>query len=511
VFRRPAEEARISREHAPADHDALPVMKPTLALGLALALLSGCVGRGERSRPQRPNIVIYLIDALRADRLGSYGYHRPTSPRIDALAASSVVFEQASAAAPWTLPSVTSLLLSQFPCEHGVVIDNDRVRDGEHPLAVTLRRNGYQTASLFGNPYVGRMSGLDRGYDRSELVEQAVGAEKVQSLLSSLRPTGSAQKPPFFLYIHNVEPHNPDSVPDRYVRKFGDVSPEIRKEIARSSREYRALTRVDYVDDRPLGTTDNTAEQTRVMQGLARMKAAVDVLYDASVRQADERLGGVIHKLRRAGLWDDTLFILLADHGEELGDRGGWQHDQSLYQELIHVPLIVHFPSNRFAGRRVKEPVSLIDVAPTLLDYLGLPRSGQYRGRSLLPLCEHGSESGSIRMTAFRRNLKKYYRPYQQTRGETNVAVRWGMWKGIWNADIGSFELYDLDRDPGEKMDLSAREAERSAAMRKVARSELARCYQRAAEGPRDAGGALEEETLRRLELLGYVHRSKKR
>jgi choline-sulfatase len=324
-----------------------------------------------------------------------------------------------------------------------------------------------------------------------------------------LTRSGSAQDRPFYLYIHNVEPHDPEFVPDRYVREFGVVSPEIRNEIGQSSREYRSLTRVDYVENRPLGTTDNTAEQARVMEKLSRMKGAIDMLYDASVRQADERLGGVIKKLTQAGVWDDTLFIVLADHGEELGDRGGWQHDQSLYQELIHVPVIMRFPSNRFAGRRVKEPVSLMDIAPTLLDYLGLPPSGHYRGRSLLPLCKHDSERGSIRMIAFRNNRKKYYRPYQQTRGNVNVGVRWGSWKGIWNVDLNTFELYDLDRDPGEKNDLSEREGETSAAMRKLARSELARCYQRARKSSREAGSVLDEETLRRLESLGYVDRSK--
>jgi arylsulfatase A-like enzyme len=483
-------------------------MARRLAFALAVALLPGCHVRGERSRPQRPNVVIYLVDALRADRLGTYGYHRATSPHIDALAATSVVFEQASAAAPWTLPSVASLLLSQLACEHGVVVDGDRVPDGQDPLAVSLHRNGYQTAALFLNPYAGRMSGLDRGYDRSDLAQSAVGPPEIRSLLRSLRPVGPAQRPPLFLYVHNVEPHDPDAVPDRYVRLFGDVRPETRHEIARCSREYRSLTRVDYVANRPLGTTDNTAEQARLMQRLSSMKEAVDLLYDASVRQADEQLGSVIRKLRGAGLWDNTVFILLADHGEELGDRGGWQHDQSLYQELIHVPLIVRFPSDRFAGRRVKEPVSLIDVAPTVLDLLGLPRSDGYRGRSLLPLCEHDAENGSIRVTSFRRNLKKYYRPYRQTRGDVNVAVRWGMWKGIWNAENGSFELYDLYRDPGERTDLSRRETERSAAMRTVARAELARCYQGAARGSRGPGGALDEETLRRLESLGYVDRS---
>jgi arylsulfatase A-like enzyme len=397
------------------------------------------------------------------------------------------------------------MLLSQFACEHGLLEDGDRLGEGETPLALLLKNEGYETASFFANPYVGRMSGLDRGYDRSELVKEAVDAGRVESWL------GSRRGGPFFLYIHNVEPHNPESVPDSYVGEFGEVSARTRKEIEDFYREYRTLTRVDYAENRPPGTTDNSAEQRRALERLSRVKDDVDVLYDAAVRQADERVGRVVETLKRAGVWDRTLFILLADHGEELGDRGGFQHDQSLYEELVHVPLLLHFPSNRFAGERVNAPVSLVDVAPTILDVAGLPASERHRGRSLLPLLGDDSAREPIRMTAFRHNVKKFYRPYKETRGDVNVALRWRTWKGIWNADLDTFELYDLRRDPGERSDVSSRERETSEAMRRFARSELDRCYQSAGGGSPEGEGVLDEETLRRLESLGYIDRPKKR
>jgi arylsulfatase A-like enzyme len=468
---------------------------------LAASVALGQGGCSKDPRSEKSNVVIFLVDSLRAQRLGIHGYHRPTSPHIDALGGSGVVFEQASAAAPWTLPSVASLLLSEFPCEHGLLVDYDRIGSGEEPLAMLLKKNGYRTASFFVNPYVGRMSGLDRGYEESELVKEAVDARRIESWLNSL------DERPFFLYIHNVEPHNPEEVPDRHVASFGRVGAEVRSEIDKSLREYRRLTRLDFMEKRPLGATDNSREQEAVLERLSQLKEDVNVLYDAAVRQADERVGGVIQALKRAKVWDQTLFILLSDHGEELGDRGGWQHDQSLYEELVHVPLIIRFPGDGFAGRRVSQPVSLIDVAPTILDFLGLAPGPRHRGRSLLAFDFADSPGGGIRMTAFRHNMKKFYRPYKKARGDVNVALRWGRWKAIWNVELDSLELYDLARDPGEMTDVSSQAREISEALRELAKSELTRCYERGVSLPRDTGEPLDEETLRQLESLGYIDR----
>ncbi len=242
------------------------------------------------------------------------------------------------------------------------------------------------------------------------------------------------------------------------------------------------------------------------MRRLSTLGPGIDVLYDATVAEADERLGGIVRALEEAGVWDNTLFVLLADHGEALGEHGSWQHDQSVYQELIRVPLIIRLPGNAFAGTRVSEPVTLLDVAPTIVDFLGAPELADgFRGRSLLPLIEGRTEENLMRVTAMRHNKKKYYRPHKENRGDLNLAIRQGEWKGIWNAETESLELYDLGRDPLESEDVSAAEPELVEEMITFAQSQLARCEASATERYTGNELQLDEKTRRRLEALGYI------
>lgn len=473
-----------------------PTWFPPLVCALAFAACDPSSGPPD---PPRPNVVIYVVDTLRADRLGAYGYDRPTSPGINRLAESSVVFEQASAPAPWTLPSVTSMLLSQLPCEHRVLVDRDRIADDARPLAVLLQEAGYRTGSFSANPYAGRMSGLDRGFELAELMvrtPKAVG-RKASQWLDSL--DGDA---PVFLYVHTVEPHNPEFADPAFIEQLGSVPVETIASVEARFRDYRSLTRADWDSEQPLGTTDNTDAQHDVLSLLDRLKGPIDVLYDATVLEADEGVSQLIARLEELELWDDTLFILVSDHGEELGDRGGWQHDHSVYQELLHVPLLARFPGDAWGGVRVRTPVSLVDVVPTVTDYLRLARRPDVRGRSLLPLLDRDRSADDARLIAVRQNYKKYYRPYKEGRGDANFVVRQGSWKGIWNAEIDTFELYDLDSDPRELHDRSEANGELVLSLSRLARSAFARC----SDGPRGSGGGeIDEEIRRGLETLGYV------
>ncbi len=451
--------------------------------------------------PAGPNVVIYLIDALRADRLGCYGYDRATSPQLDALADESVLFEQCSAPAPWTLPSVVSLLTSTFACEHRVLVDGQQLGESLEPLAVRLQRIGYATASLHANVYAGKMSGLDRGHDRCEQT-RVVNAELVDEWLGT-HPDG-----PLYLYVHNIEPHDPYLIPRQSIDLFGDVPDETRRQVASAYNDYRKLTRVDFSARRPVGLTDNTADQAAALQALDTLKPDIDVLYDASVGLADRRLGRVVERLKQRGLWDNTLFIALSDHGEELGDHGGWQHDQSVWEELTRVPLLIHFPQARHAGRRVGDAVSLVDVMPTILEVVGRPDlAGGCRGVSLVPLAEGRTlpETSGYRVTAVRMNRKKFYRPYKQSRGDDNLVIRRGPDKGIWNVESDTFELYDLSLDPGERTDLAGKYPDETEAMLRFARSWLEECGRGAPEPPAIRLEDLDEKTRENLRALGYI------
>jgi arylsulfatase A-like enzyme len=429
-------------------------------------LLSGCRG----TDPQ-PNVVIVLIDTLRADRLGAYGHRRPTSPHIDQLGRDGVLFERAVAPAPWTLPSVPSLLTGVMPCEHRVIRDGDRLPAGIETLAERLKRAGYATASLFHNPYAGPLTGMQRGFDVSRMTENSDGP--------AIDPLLADSATPLFLYVHNTEPHNPYEATDEFVRPFGDVPAAIRDEVMQRSKAYRRLTRVDGDADRLLGATDNTAEQIQALRDLDALRPAVDVLYDARVLEADRRVGSIIEQLEARGRWENTLFIVTSDHGEEMGEHGGWQHDQSVYEELVHVPLIIRFPRNQYAGRRVADVVGLIDVLPTTMEVVRrADLNGAARGRSLMPLVrgEAWRPPSEPAIYAMRINRKKYFRPWKERRGDLNVVVRQEGWKAIWNAEPRTVELYDLSQDPGERTDVSSAHAQRAAMLGALAEQFVAGC-----------------------------------
>ncbi len=484
-----------------------------LALPLTLAMLGGCQQPPAEGEPggevvslpaKSHNVVIMLIDTLRADRLGVYGYEHPTSPNIDRLAAESVLFERAHAAAPWTLPSVTSLMLSQPLCEHGVVYDRQTLQPAARPLALRLNEFGYRTAALFVNPYAGKLSGLDLGFETSRLESRQNDGARVAEWLAE-----STGERPFFLYLHNTEPHNPPAAKRRFLDALGyRIDQQERQELASLIRRYRQLTRIDFVRGQVLGTTDNTVEQQRALARLDQLRPLHEQLYDAQVMAADERVGSVVETLRDHGLWRDTLFILLADHGEEMADHGGWQHDQSVYEELIHVPLLVKLPGGSHAGERVGARVSLLDVLPTVMAVLGRSDLAQNsRGRSLLALLGDGettAEYSGMRVTSLRHNAKKYYRPWFEQRGDVNVVVVDEPWKGIYNAEVPSFELYDLSRDPGEQNDLSSRLRRRTRAMLRWAEEYRQSCLALSLNAPPSA--VVEADQLRALKALGYVN-----
>lgn len=469
-------------------------MKGLLAT-LTLLLLLGC---GPKPGPPE-HVVVFLIDTLRADHLGSYGGPSGATPHLDALGAESVVFEAANAPAPWTLPSVTSLMTSTFPCEHGVLVDGDRLPDSITPLAERLRSVGFRTVNLYANPYAGEMSGLDRGFDLHRQGLDA-GARAVERALD--RPQEGETTSRLFLYVHNTGPHDPYL--ETQLHSEVEIPLEERKTINRQLQTLRRLSRADFTAERPIGSVDNSEVQRKVMANLREKKAKVRALYEQDVARADARLGQVIAVLEQRGLLEKTVFILVSDHGEEFDEHGGWQHDQSVYEELLHVPLMIRLPNARFAGRRVQEAVSLVDLVPTLASLLEQPGLAENsRGRSLLPLIEGDSSSDVVRVTGMRDNRKKFFRPFHEIRGEVQVVARKGEWKSIWNVETGTIELYDLSADPQERTDLALERSEIAAELRAASERWQAACQ----PAPRrtEASPDLDLEALERLRALGYA------
>lgn len=450
-------------------------------------------------------VIIYLSDTLRADRLGLYGNELDVSPVIDALAGESVVFDQAYAAGTWTVPSIASLATSKFPCEHGVTSPRKMLSPDIETLAQRLQSLGYTTESQYQNLYAGPVSGLDRGFDRQTDLSARGAYELIENVGNVIRDISSG---PFYLYLHTMEPHDPFGTPANYtVPMFDYVSIDKRVRIRKDSLERQHLAVVDWSEGKPLGTTQNTAAQKAAVEVLNRHADSYQDLYNSSVLYVDGNVGTVIDELKQQGVWDRAIFVFLSDHGEELGDRGDWFHGQSAYNELVHVPLIIRFPNGEHGGKRISTPVSLVDVMPTLLDYLGAGDLCEgCRGSSLLRLLDGSTadDSSAVAVYSMRTNERQYFRPWREERGDLNIVVHKDDWKGIWNADLENLELYDLRTDYAEKNDLSGAQPELSREMIATAQDWLVAC-EAAGQAPQETS-ELDEDTKKKLRALGYIN-----
>ncbi len=488
---------------SPCPHHARFPLSPSAVLAAVLSLTACGTDQPAEPNPeiQPPDVVIFLVDTLRADWTQPGGFDRESTPHLANLADQAVTFEQASAAAPWTLPSVVSLFTGKHLAEHNVVHDRLRMAENTVTFPQLLQEWGYQTISYHRNPYAGGKWGLQRGFDKVTLTRSQIGQDELAGFYETLTDM------PFFLYIHNTQPHDPHVVRKKFFGSFTPVREGFVKEYGELVAEYRKSTREDYVKKVPLGTIENTNEQEVWMRRLHRLTREVKNLYTISVRDADDYLGKVIEQLVDEGRWDNTLLIVVADHGEEMGDHGGWQHDQSAYEELIHVPFIVRFPNDEFAGQRISTPVSLVDVMPTLLEAVGCPlEQPAMSGRSLLPLIRGQEPSADdTRIVSIRNNMKKFYKPYKESRGDLNVVVRRGELKAIFNIEPNTLELYDLAADPLEKQDLAASKKHLADELRLFAGREYARMLENSDQAQAGTLNNQSAATLEALQALGYM------
>ncbi|MFQ5513094.1 MAG: sulfatase [Myxococcota bacterium] len=298
------------------------------------------------SRP-RPNFLLIVVDCLRADHLGSYGYARATSPAIDRLAAHGQVYERASSTASWTKPAVASILTGRFAHRHGALRKSDALPGEAQTLAERLAGVGYRTLHLGGNAWISSAFGFEQGYDLVWMDPHSTAERLRERLELELAMVGER---PFFAYVHFMDVHLPYSL-NRYNDLFvpaGAASPTLSSGMLNSSWARR-----------------RTAAGLMSPQDRERMVG----LYDGQIRLVDEQIGRMLATLRRRGQLRRTLVVLTADHGEEFWEHGGFEHGHSVYEELLHVPLIV--AGLGIPPGRVVAPVSLVDLAPTLLALAG--------------------------------------------------------------------------------------------------------------------------------------------
>ncbi|MDP8222988.1 MAG: sulfatase [Candidatus Lernaella stagnicola] len=392
-----------------------------LAILAALTVTGGCT---PNKPPELRNVVFVSLDTVRADHLSCYGYQRATSPHIDALAAEGMLFENAMAQSSWTTPSHASLFTGLLSSAHGAAQLNQPIKKEVPVLAEYLQDAGFQTGGFVTHLFVGDYLGFDRGFD-SFWYEQTPRAKgPVDAALTWLE--GRNEKP-FFLFLHLFDPHHPYAPPDKYVRQYeGDCR-----------REPGNMASLGKLFDR-----DAT--------GRDQLLACLIRRYDDEIHYADEQLGRLFAYLKEKALWDQTLVVFLSDHGEEFLDHGSVLHAITLYQEQLHVPLILAGgpPGLLQAGSRVKGRVALYDIMPTLLDLFDIKPKATMTAQTLLP------------------HLRGKTQPDRDVIAETNdvgpdrMTLLSGPAKYLYAPDAHVFqqhmsaEFYDLAGDPGEKHNL---------------------------------------------------------
>ena len=403
------------------------VVVPLLCVGVFWA---GCrrggstTGEGAKPGP-RPNIVIYLVDTLRPDRLGLFGHDRETSPRLESFAEDGVVFEQTYSPSGWTKPAVASVLTGLNPPRHGAITRTNQLPPQITLLSERLSAYGYQAAAMVCNPNVTGTWGFDQGFEYFYDVGSDTQETRADEINATVFQHMSAYPAtPFFYYVHTLDPHAPYDPPPPYRQMFTDEPAPFRG---------------------PFKLTPETPEP--------RLRHAWDK-YDAEIAFNDEQFGLLMDRLKADGLYKGALIIFIADHGEELLDHEGGGHGHTLYEELVCVPMVVKFPGNAYAGQRVKARAALIDIVPTILSYLRVDVPDETEGIDLLPLVRGAGAEFWSRPIFFDLDLER-------RDGTLNVS------KAVLEGDFKYYEivsprpkrmLFNIARDPREKLNLAESE-----------------------------------------------------
>jgi arylsulfatase A-like enzyme len=418
-------------------------------------------------RQERPNLLVIVVDTLRHDHLTPYGYRvHDTSPEIQKwLADPGTVVEEAYSQAPWTLPSVVSFLTGRHP---GELLGSDLASYGIPPgvptLAEQLARLGYDTGGFMANPVLHEAAGFGRGFHTFWVDDVAHHAEDLnRHAVPWLR---AHQRRPFFFYAQYVDPHDPYENPDM-VNGRAFFMPD-----------YTGRVAGDWIH----GIYDGKIQ----LEDPERDVPYIRALYDGEVRYVDRHIGALLSQID-PGVLKDTLIVLTADHGEELDDHGGWKHGHTLYEDQIHVPLIVRWDGHVPAGKRLPGTVRLLDLLPTLVGVAGGGKTGKpdpaWDGVDLLPALTgtgqlprraafaEGLSSGPLRAAAVLdgRKLILFNReePYQPADL---------MQEYLGKKDMGRLqraELYDLKQDSAERRNLAATDLQEVGSLASVIHGQL--------------------------------------
>ncbi len=397
---------------------------PVFCLAMVVFGLLGLCGC--RRGGKKPNIILISIDALRADYLGCYGYPKPVSPNIDAFAADAALFEECYSHAPDTRLSFATIFSGYHPFETKVN-RSMKLPSGVDTLAEKLKRHGYATMAVMSNFVMYKGQGYEQGFDiyddEMDRIEPTRfwpdrGADKTAD--RAIEVIDGIEKKPFFLWVHFQDPHGPYTPPLDYYQMFEQFK----------TRDVPLNESLSGVGGIP------SYQQLNKNSNYYFYRAA----YEGESRFADDHVKRLLDKLKAMGIYEDSLIILTSDHGEGMGEHDYYfAHGETLYKELVHVPLLVRY-GERFSGRR-SEPVGLIDLMPTILEFAGLKPDSKMRGANLVEV-----------QPADRTLYMEMQSPLIED--GTKAAVVRNNRKLIYSFKSEQYELYDLAKDPCELTNL---------------------------------------------------------
>ena len=480
------------------------VLKYGLYVGLTAGLsssvwLNGC---GHRRRGKRPNVLLIVLDTARADRFSCLGYERNISVNVDALANEGVVYERAYTTNFWTLPSHASLFTGLYSSQVGATSETLQLPFSATTIAEILGKAGYDTAGFVCNPWVSAERGFGQGFgefyemwrpaNQLQVPQQFGKAEwatlkKVLGWLDRRQP----RRDPFFVFINfncaHLPYHPPEPFLSRFVGNRGYNNEEVNR-VAAITSMWAHLA----------GDLKLSERDFRIMSDL----------YDGEIAFADHCVGQIVEHLKAAGILDETAVFVTSDHGENLGEHGRIDHLLSMYETTLHIPLVIRYPERFQQGTTVGDFVSLVDIAPTVLELCNIePGIEDLKPEEMSLACENRRRRTFVvaenerPLTAIAL-MKDKYPAFDSSAIDYRMrAIRTDLCKLIWNIG-GAVEMFDLQTDPGELHDISDKQLEMRDKLHKMLKEWMERIP--LADDVSFLEGQ-DEESMKMLRSLGYV------
>ena len=382
------------------------------------------------------NVLLIGIDTVRADHLSAYGYERPTTPNLAALAAEGVLFSSARSQAPWTLPSFSSILTSLYPSAHGAGRGGHDewtpIDPGSTSIAEVLARLGWETQGIVANGLISPHYGLDQGFDGYRFAWAMESVERDTPEVMSW--IDSHQHTPWLLFWHAMDPHLPYVVDQEFQDAF--VDPDYDGQFESRGRMNVPFQVLDPREGRRWYTHEGPPPMPQITPADARY---ISDAYDAELAELDRAVGQVLDALRASGQWERTIVAFVSDHGEGLGDHDHYHHGYTLFEDQVHIPMLLRIPGEE--ARTIERPVASIDLAPTILGALGLPQHEEFQGVDRLAPDAPDDDA--------------YFMEYPTYDSSAQKAWVKGRFKYLHDPWFRTEALYDLISDPGERSDVA--------------------------------------------------------